>query len=72
MTRTPNTEQEPTNALLNAVSSLIVAIELDDKIVRFNRACEKITGYTFEDVQRTAVQEMFASHDEIRYGGKYL
>ncbi len=60
-------------AVLDAVDTLIVVFDHNGRIVRFNRACEALTGYTFEEVQgkqfwglflppeeKTAVQTNFA------------
>lgn len=46
-----HTEQEFLAAVIDQISVLVVVIDLKGKIVRFNRACEAITGYSFEEVK---------------------
>ncbi|MGD8629662.1 MAG: PAS domain S-box protein, partial [Gammaproteobacteria bacterium] len=37
------------NTVLDTVASLILVIDADGKLVRFNRACEVLTGYDFDE-----------------------
>lgn len=73
---TPELKAEHTfsAAVLDTVGALIVVFDQTGRIVRFNQACQALTGYPFEEVQgkqdwdlflppeeRTAVQTNFAS-----------
>ena len=39
------------SAVLNTAGALVVVLDPQGRIVRFNRACERTTGYSFEDVR---------------------
>jgi two-component system CheB/CheR fusion protein len=45
-------------AVVSTVSALIVVLDTQSRIVRFNRACEKASGYTFEDVAGKEIREL--------------
>lgn len=44
-------ERNFTNAILDTVGVLIVVLNRQGRIIKFNRTCEQITGYTFEAVK---------------------
>ena len=46
-------ERDFSNAILNIAATLIVVLDQKGKITRFNRACEQITGYSFDEVKGT-------------------
>jgi len=39
------------SAILDTVGALVVVLDQEGRIIRFNRACEQLTGYAFEEVQ---------------------
>ena len=43
-------ERDFTNAILDVAASLILVLDKDGLISRFNYACEKTTGYSFDEV----------------------
>jgi PAS domain S-box-containing protein len=47
------------------VASLVLVLDTDGRIVRFNRACEQLTGYTFEEVRGKHVWDLFILPAEI-------
>lgn len=59
-------ERDFTSAILNTVGVLIVVLDRQGRIVRFNRACEKITGHAFEEVKHKYVWELFIIPEEVR------
>jgi diguanylate cyclase (GGDEF)-like protein/PAS domain S-box-containing protein len=65
------TDKEATNALLNAIGSLVVVFDIDDRIVSFNRACEDTTGYRFAEVKGHSIQDLFISSDDTHFSGRY-
>ena len=65
------TDKEASNTLLNAVGSLVVVFDIDDRIVSFNHACEVTTGYRFAEVQGHSIQDLFITDDEAHFNGKY-
>ncbi len=57
-------ELDLTTAILNTVSALVVVFDCEGYIVRFNRACEQITDYTFNEVKNQPFWDLFLAHDE--------
>jgi PAS domain S-box-containing protein len=43
-------ERDMTAAVLDTAGALVVVLDRQGHIVRFNRACERTTGYSFEEV----------------------
>jgi two-component system cell cycle sensor histidine kinase/response regulator CckA len=43
-------ERDFTTTVLDTVSSLVLVLDRDGRIVRFNRACERATGWTADEV----------------------
>ncbi|BAP58065.1 diguanylate cyclase/phosphodiesterase [Thioploca ingrica] len=58
-------ERDFTNAIINIAGSLVVVLDRQGQIVRFNRTCEELTGYSFEEVKGRSVWELFIRKDEI-------
>ncbi|MGB7933744.1 MAG: chemotaxis protein CheB [Gammaproteobacteria bacterium] len=42
-------ERNFNNAILNTVASLILVVDTEGRVVRYNRACETLTGYNFAE-----------------------
>ncbi len=59
-------ERNFVSAVVNASSSLVIVLNRDGRIIKFNKACEEITGYSFEDVQGKIVWEILSPTEEIR------
>jgi len=62
-----NNTDEPSNrleSLLNTTLALIFALTPQGHLVKFNRACEVLTGYVFEEVANKVYWELFLSADE--------
>lgn len=53
------------NIALDIVSALVVIMDRQGRIVRFNRTCEEITGYRFEQVQGRHVWDVFLVPEEV-------
>ncbi|MUL36848.1 ATP-binding protein [Gloeocapsopsis dulcis] len=58
-------DYSPSFAVLDAVSTLIVVLDLQGYIVYFNQACEKTTGYLFKDVKGRHICELFLMSQEV-------
>lgn len=52
-------ERNFSSAILDLAEALIVVLDRDGRIVRFNRACEKLTGANLPDVQGHRFGELF-------------
>jgi len=44
-------ERDFTGAVLDTVGSIVVVLDREGRVVRFNRACERLTGYRFEEIE---------------------
>lgn len=57
-------EQEFTAAILDTVGALVVVFDRQAQIVRFNRTCEQVTGYAFEEVKNQPLWDLLISPEE--------
>ncbi|MCI0622556.1 MAG: PAS domain S-box protein [Acidobacteria bacterium] len=53
------------SALVEIVHALVVVLDREGRIVRFNKACQEITGYSFEEVQDRRVWEFLLVPEEV-------
>ena len=58
-------ERNVASAILNTVGALVVVLDPHGRIIRFNRACEQTTGYTFEEVRGRPIWDLLHSPDEV-------
>ena len=58
-------ERNVLSAILDIVGALIVVLDPQGRIVRFNRTCEETTGYTFAEVQGKFVWDLFLLPEEV-------
>ena len=57
-------ERNFVSAVLDTISALVLVLDTAGRIVRFNRACEKMSGYTFgELVGRSFPEELFLAQE---------
>jgi len=52
-------ERNVASAILDTVGALVMVLDPEGRIVRFNRACERIAGCKFAEVQGRRLGEMF-------------
>jgi PAS domain S-box-containing protein len=57
-------ESEFISAVVDTVGSLVVVIDRQARIIRFNRACEQLTGYSFAEVQGRNLIDLFIMPEE--------
>ncbi len=58
-------EQEFISAVLDTAGALIVVLDRQGRIVRFNRACEKLTGFSFKNIRGKCPWEFLLLPEEI-------
>ena len=58
-------ERNVASAILNTVGALVVVLDPQGRIIRFNRACEQIAGYTFEEVRGRPIWDLLQSPKEV-------
>ncbi|HET9492863.1 MAG TPA: PAS domain S-box protein [Chloroflexia bacterium] len=57
------TERDFNAAILNAAGSLLVVVDVFGRVLRFNRACEELSGYSREEVEGRAFWEVLGWGD---------
>jgi PAS domain S-box-containing protein len=58
-------ERNFVSAILDTVGALVVVLDSEGRILRFNPACELTTGYSMEEVQGRCIWDLFLPPDEI-------
>jgi len=58
-------ERNLLSAILDTVGALVVVLDLEGRIIQFNRACEELTGYAFSEAQGKPVWDLFLPPGEI-------
>ena len=53
------------SAILEVQSSLVVVLDPAGRIVEFNRACERLTGYSFKEVKNKKIWDLFILEEEM-------
>lgn len=59
------TERDIISKVIDIAACLIVVLDLEGRIVRFNQACEKTTGYSFAEVENKCVWDVFLISEEV-------
>ncbi len=57
-------ERNVVSAILDTVDALVIVLDSAGRIVRFNRACERTTGYTLAEIRYRYAWELFTVPDE--------
>jgi PAS domain S-box-containing protein len=58
-------EQNVVSAILNTVGALVVVLDPEGRIIRFNRASELTTGYSLEEVRGKRIWDLFLPPEEV-------
>jgi PAS domain S-box-containing protein len=58
-------ERDFIDAVLETAGALVVVLDREGQILRFNRACEQTTGYSSEEVVGRYVWDLFVIPDEV-------
>jgi PAS domain S-box-containing protein len=58
-------ERNLLSAILDTVGALVVVLDRQGRVIQFNRACEELTGYTFNEAQGKPIWELFLAPVEI-------
>src|SRR5579863_6324598 len=57
-------ERNLVSAILDTVGALVLVLDREGRIVRFNRACEQMSGRSFEQVSHQRVWDVFVIEEE--------
>src|SRR5277367_6559861 len=58
-------ERNLVSAIFDTVGALVVVLDREGRIVRFNRACEQMTGYSLQESVGNLVWEQFVAAAEV-------
>jgi PAS domain S-box-containing protein len=58
-------ERNLLSAILDTVGALVVVLDREGRIIQFNRACEGLTGYAFNETQGKSVWDLFLPPGEV-------
>jgi len=58
-------ERNFVSAILDTAGALVVVLDAEWSIARFNQTCERTTGYTFEEVECKQVWDLFLPPEEV-------
>lgn len=58
-------ERDFVSAVLNTAGALILVLDPEGRIIRFNRACERITLYSFAEVRGKYLWDLFVAQEEV-------
>ncbi|GEM_PF-6297338 len=59
-------ERDFVSAVLSTAGALVVVLDRKGRIVKFNKECERTTGYTFGEVEGKLVWDIFLLPEEVR------
>jgi PAS domain S-box-containing protein len=60
------TERDFASSILSTIGGLIIVLDREGRIVRFNRSCEIVTGYSFEEVKGKQFWDLFILPEELQ------
>jgi two-component system cell cycle sensor histidine kinase/response regulator CckA len=60
-------ERDFLRAVLDTAASLIVVLDMEGRVVRFNRACEEATGYASSEVLGKSIWDIILPVDELEH-----
>lgn len=63
-TQSVRKERSFTSSILDATSALVIVLDREGRIVRFNRACSEATGFSPEEVLGKVLWEILIPHEE--------
>ena len=58
-------ERNVVSAILHTVGALVVVLDAEGKVIRFNRACEQTSGYSFAEVAGQKIWDLFMVPEEV-------
>ncbi len=58
-------ERDLLSAVLDTAGSLVVLLDREGRIVRFNRACETTSGFSFAEARGQALWDLFLAPEEV-------
>jgi PAS domain S-box-containing protein len=60
-------ERDFITAILETAGSFVLVFDAEGRVLRFNRACQEITGYTFEEVRGRHIWDFLVAPEQIEW-----
>ena len=61
----PKVDEPFLQTILDTIASLVLVLDREGRIVLFNRTCERVTGYTFEEVRGRHPWDLFILPEDV-------
>jgi PAS domain S-box-containing protein len=58
-------ERETKSTVLELVDAMVLALDMDGRVITMNRACEELTKYSLEEVRSRPFWSLFVDRDEL-------
>ena len=52
--------------MLDTIAALVIVLDREGRIVRFNRECERVTGYSFEEIKDRPLWDFLLVPEEVQ------
>ena len=65
-------ERDFTVSVQNTVAALVIVLDPEGKIIRFNRECERVTGYHYEEVRNQIFCKVLLSPEDVESVREYF
>ena len=59
-------ERNVVSTILDTVGAMVVVLDLEGRIIRFNRACEQMTGYSFAEVEGKCIWDLLPVSEDVQ------
>jgi PAS domain S-box-containing protein len=59
-------ERDFTDKVLSVAGALVIVLDSEGRIIRFNHACEQVTGYAFDEVRGRPFWDLFILPEELQ------
>ena len=60
-------ERNVVSAILDTVGALVVVLDSEGRVIRFNRACEQMSGYSFAEVQGKLIWDLIPIPQDVEH-----
>ena len=61
-------DEQSLDKILDVIGALVIILDTEGRIVRFNQACETLTGYREDEAVGRLVWDLLVADDEVEAG----
>ncbi|MCY7331833.1 MAG: PAS domain S-box protein, partial [Pseudanabaena sp. CAN_BIN31] len=70
LTHSLEQERDFTVAVLDTVAAMVIVLDPEGRIIRFNSECERVTGYHYEEVRNQIFWKIFLRSEDVQLVNK--